>query len=159
MSSVIRVCALALGVSATVVVFWQAPAPISAALRAHVQSERLDDVTAIRGLPLGVRGELEVLFGNGLDIANPGTPFQGTNAAETKLPLRGLISAGCSVDHCVVYYERAGKPRTWHAALFHWTPDTTKVEIAGTAPAGLANVDAVRTALLSGVVKGPPKIW
>src|SRR5262245_50039019 len=68
----------------------------------HMKAERLDIVTSIRGLPLGVRDELESLFASStLDIAEPGAPFQGTNAADKKLPPRRLTAAGCSIDHCL----------------------------------------------------------
>jgi hypothetical protein len=70
---------------------------LPAALRAHVQDERFGIVTAIRGLPLGVRDELTKLFGSGsLDIANPGAEFQMTDVAgNPKLPIRRLVAAGC----------------------------------------------------------------
>ena len=118
----------------------QAPSiALSAALRAHVQDERFQIVTSIRGLPLGVRAGLQTLFGSqGLDIAEPGAAFQVTDVVvEPKLPIRRLVAAGCSYDHCLVYYERGGADRTWRAALFHWTPDATRVEWGGEAPGGL----------------------
>ena len=95
------------------------PAALSETLRTHLKAERLDIVTSIRGLPLGVRDELETLFGSStLDIAEPGAVFQGTNAADKKLPTRRLVAAGCSIDHCLVYYERAGRPLTGSSRCF-----------------------------------------
>jgi hypothetical protein len=136
------------------------PATLPEALRGHLKAERFDIVTSIRGLPLGVRDELETLFGSStLDIAEPGAAFQGTDAADKNLPTRRLIAAGCSNDHCLVYYERAGKPRSWLAALFHWTPAATELEWAGNARGGMTTIDEVRTAVLSGVIKGPVKVW
>jgi hypothetical protein len=134
---------------------------LSEALRAHMTGERFDIVTSIRGLPLGVRDELETLFGNrGLDIAEPGAEFQVTDrVANPKLPTRRLVAAGCSIDHCLVYYERGGGARTWRAALFHWTPDATRFEGGGAAPGGLSTVEAVRNAVLSGAIKGPNNLW
>jgi len=126
---------------------------LSAALRAHLQAERFEIVTSIRGLPLGVRDRLQMLFGNHtLDIADPGAEFQGTTVvADPKLPTRRLIAAGCSKDyHCLVYYERGGRDHTWHVALFLWTPGATRFEGGGAAPAGLATVDDVRRAILAG---------
>jgi hypothetical protein len=120
----------------------------------HLKAERFEIVTSIRGLPLGVRHELQTLWGGGtLDIAEPGAEFQagGTNPA---LPSRRLAAAGCARDlHCLVYYERAGQRRTWVALLFRWTPDETRLEWGGTAPAGLRSIDEVRTAALSGALK------
>jgi len=132
---------------------------LSAALRAHLQGERFDIVTSIRGLPLGVREELQRLFGNGtLDIAEPGAEFQASTAGvNPTLPLRRLVAAWCTIDHCLVYYERGGIDRTWHAALFHWTPAKTTLEGGGTAPAGLATVEDVRNVILAGAIKA--RIW
>jgi hypothetical protein len=135
---------------------------LSGALRAHVQAERFEIVTSVRGLPLGVRDRLQMLFGSHtLDIADPGAEFQETNVvANPKLPTRRLIAAGCSNDyHCLVYYERGGIDHTWHVALFHWTPAETRFEWGSTAPRGLATIDGVRNAILSGVIKGEARFW
>ena len=142
----------------------QAPDPgaLSGALRTHVQDERFGIVTSIRGLPLGVRDGLQRLFGSGaLDIAEPGAEFQVTDAVvNPKLPIRRLVAAGCSTDHhCLVYYERGGIAHTWHVALFHWTPAATRFEWGGTAPGGLATIDDVRNAILSGGIKGQARFW
>jgi len=134
---------------------------LSAALRAHVKDERFGIVTSIRGLPLGVRDGLQKLFGNGaLDIADPGAEFQVTDVINSKLPLRRLVAAGCSIDnHCLVYYERGGRTHSWHVALFHWTPTATRFEGGGTAPESLATIDDVRKAILSGEIKGQARVW
>jgi hypothetical protein len=156
-------CALALGLMSDVVVGNQAPArgALSGDLRAHVQDERLGIVTSVRGLPLGVRDALQRLFASpSLDIAEPGEPFQAPGvAARPGLPLRRLVAAGCSADHCLVYYERGGDARTWLVALFHWTPAATRVDWSGSAPGGLATIDAVRAAVLAGTIKDPVKSW
>ncbi len=124
----------------------------SAALRAHVQDERFQPVTSVRGLPLGVRDELQTLFGSAtLDIAEPGAAFRMAGAGgEPTLPLRRLVAAWCSADHCLVYYERGGTARTWHSALFHWTPAATRLDGGGPAPGGLTTLDDVRRAMLAG---------
>ena len=134
---------------------------LSATLRAHVQNAKFGIVTSIRGLPLGVRNELQKMFGGTLDIAEPGAEFQKPGATvNPKLPTRRLIAAGCSNDfYCLVYYERGGSAQTWHVALFHWTPDATRFEWGGTAPGGLATIDAVRKAILSGAIKGQAGPW
>jgi len=131
-------------------------------LRAHLQDERFGIVTSIRGLPLGVRDGLQTLFGSGtLDIAEPGADFQVSNVVvKPQLPTRRLVAAGCSTDyHCLVYYERGGTDHTWHVALFLWTPAATRFEWGGTAPGGLATIDDVQNAILSGRIKGPAKFW
>ena len=138
-----------------------APAVLSDALRAHVKNDRFQIVTSIRGLPLGVRNELQEMFGSQtLDIAEPGAEFQVTDVIATpQLPIRRLVAAGCTIEYCLVYYERGGIAHTWHVALFHWTPDATRFEWGGAAPGGLATIDDVRNAVLSGVIKGPAKFW
>jgi hypothetical protein len=134
---------------------------LSGALRAHVKSERFGIVTSIRGLPLGVRDGLQTLFGSkALDIAEPGAPFRATDVVvDPQLPIRRLVAAGCSADHCLVYYERGGIAHTWQVALFHWTPAATRFEWGGIAPRGLASIDEVRNAILSGTIKGPATFW
>jgi hypothetical protein len=101
------------------------------------------------------------MFGSpSLDIAEPGAEFQVTDViVNPKLPRRRLVAAGCSIDHCLVYYERGGIAHTWQVALFHWTPDATRLEWGAVAPHGLASIDAVRSAILSGAIKGPAKSW
>src|SRR5688572_9151127 len=71
-------------------------------LRAHVQNERFDAVSSLGGLPGGVRAELRTLFGGQTpDIADPAAPFQGASeTANSKLPLRRLVAAGCSREDC-----------------------------------------------------------
>jgi hypothetical protein len=135
---------------------------LSGPLRAHLQNERFDVVTSIRGLPLDVRNELQKLWSSAtLDIAEPGTEFQRSGgAANPQLPSRRLIAAGCAQDnHCLVYYERGGAAASWHVMLFHWTPETTKFEWGGTAPGGLATIADVRKAVLSGAIKDHSGSW
>jgi hypothetical protein len=134
---------------------------LSEALRAHVKDERFQIVTSVRGLPLGVRDEMQMLFGSQtLDIADAGAEFQVTDVIVTpNLPGRRLVAAGCSIEYCLVYYERGGSAHTWYVTLFHWTPAATRFEWGGTAPAGLATIDDVRNAVLSGAIKGPASVW
>ena len=150
-------CAIAVSLWSVVVAGSQATAPgaLSTELRAHVRDGRFDIVTSIRGLPLGVREALQTLFGSRtLDIAEPGAEFQRTDViVDAKLPIRRLVAAGCSADHCLVYYERGGFVHTWHVALFHWTPAATRFVWGGSAPGGLATIDDVRNAILSGAIK------
>jgi hypothetical protein len=134
---------------------------LSGTLRTHLAEERLDVVTSVRGLPLGVRDALQTLFGSGtLDIAEPGAEFQATDVMRyPTLPIRRLVAAGCSIDHCLVYYERGGFAHTWQVALFHWTSTATRFEWGGTAPGGMATIADVGKAVLSGAIKGPNKVW
>jgi hypothetical protein len=155
-------CAIGVGIWTAVVTCSQAApaAALSEAVRAHVKNDQFQIVTSIRGLPLGVRDALQTLFGgSALDIAEPGAEFQVSDAIGNELPNRRLVAAGCSLDHCLVYYERGGVAHTWQVALFHWTPAATRFEFGGTAPGGLATVEDVRKAVLSGAIKGPNKLW
>jgi hypothetical protein len=152
-------CAIGVSLWSAVVAVSQLPPSgvMSEALRTHLQAERFQIVTSIRGLPLGVRDLLQSLFGSGtLDIAEPGAEFQRTDApVSPPLPIRRLIAAGCASDHhCLVYYERGGVALTRRVALFHWTPAETRFEWGGTAPGGLATIEAVRKAIVSGEIKG-----
>ena len=119
-------CAIGVSLWSAAVVGNQAAAPVvlSGPLRAHLSEERFGIVTSIRGLPLGVRNELQTLFGSqALDIAEPGAEFQVTDViVDPRLPIRRLIAAGCSINHCIVYYERGGTTQTWRMVLFHSTP-------------------------------------
>jgi hypothetical protein len=134
---------------------------LSAELRAHVAGEKFGIVTAVRGLPLGVRNSLQALFGNAsLDIADSGADFQGSGGkVDRSLPSRRLVTAGCSTDHCLVYYEIAGSTRGWRVAVFHWTPDATRFEWGATAPQGLTSIESVRKFVLSGTSKGETRRW
>jgi hypothetical protein len=134
---------------------------LSESLRAHLKNDRFQVVTSIRGLPLGVRDGLQTLFGSPtLDIAEPGAEFQVTDVVGTAmLPIRRMVAAACSTDHCLVYYERGGIAHTWQVAVFHWTPAATRFEWGGTAPGGLATIDHVRNSVLSGAIKSPNRFW
>jgi hypothetical protein len=157
-------CAIGVSLWSTVAAGSQATdgGALSGALRTHVQNERFEIVSSIRGLPLGVRDALQTLFGSGgLDIAEPWAEFQPSNAGVSlKLPSRRLTAAGCAADqHCLVYFERGGAEHTWHVALFHWTPTATKFEWGATAPGGLKTIEAVQKAILSGEIKGQTRSW
>lgn len=133
---------------------------VPAPLLAHVRDERFQVVASVRGLPLGVREELQRMFGSeAMAIAEPGEPFQATDDVDDPtLPIRRLSIAGCSQDHCLVYYERGGTAHIWRAVLFHWTPERTRVEAGGAAPGGVRSLDALRTAVLTGTLT-PTAFW
>jgi hypothetical protein len=156
---------LAIGVSlsAAVVIGRQASrtSELSQALRAEVKDGRFQVVTSVRGLPLGVRDAMQMLFNTTtLDIAEPGAEFQVTDVVGTRmLPIRRMVAAGCTANYCLVYYERGGIAHTWQVAMFHWTPAATRFEWGGIAPGGLKTIDDVRKAVLSGAVKSPNKTW
>lgn len=155
-----RILGLIMFATTAVVCQTAVPLGIPATLRDHLKQERFELVTSIRGLPLGVRDGLQSLFGGSLDIAESGAEFQRTDTPSTStLPRRRLAAAGCSVDHCVVYYERGAGAPAWLVAIFHWTPDGTRFEWGGAARSDLATIDDVKNAVLTGAVKGPVKAW
>ena len=138
-----------------------APAALSPALQDQVKNGRFGIVTSVRGLPLGIRDRLQTMWGSRtLDIAEPGDEFQATDAnVNPELPTRRLVAAGCTIEYCLVYYERGGITHTWHVMLFHWTPAATRFEWGGIAPGGLKTIDEVRKVVLSGGIKGPAGFW
>ena len=128
-------------------------------LQAHIKRERFQVVTSVRGLPVGVRDGMRMLWrSKALDIADPDArPNDSGN--DSNLVSRRLVAAGCSRDHCLVYYELVGQKRTHRVVLFRWTPSATQFEWGGTAPAGLENVDDVLNAVVSGAIQGPTTSW
>jgi len=155
-------CAIGLSLSSAAAAGGQTTSTtaLSETQRAHVKGDRFQIVTAVRGLPLGVRDGLQKLFGTPtLDIAEPGAEYQTTDVIGSELPIRRLVAAGCSQDHCLVYYERGGIAHTWQVALFHWTPAATRFEWGAIAPGGFTTIDDVRKAVLSGAIKTPNKVW
>jgi hypothetical protein len=140
----------------------QTPAPaLSATLRGHVRTEQFAAVATVGELPDAVRGTLKELFGGrSLDLAEPGAPFQKTDVLVLpRLPSRRLILAGCSADHCLVYYERGGFDHVHHIVLIQTDGTTARLEGGGLASGGLRTLDLVKTALLSGKVLGGSKYW
>jgi hypothetical protein len=155
-------CAILVGILSAVAAGGQAvpSGALPAELRAHIKDQRFGLVTSIRGLPLGVRGALQTLFGGEtLDMAERGDRFQEGERSVSTLPTRRLAAAACSYDYCLVYYERGGVRPTWRVALFRWTPEATKFEWGGVAPAGLTTIDQVKTAILSGAIKSSAGPW
>ena len=150
-------CGIAMSVWPAVTAGIQTPAAnaLAGPLRAHVKEDRFGVVTSVRGLPLGVREGLQTLFRSPfLDIAEPGAAFRATDVIlEPNLPTRRLVLAACSIDHCMVYYERGGIAHTWQVTLFHWTPAATRFEWGGVAPGGLRTIDDLRKAVLSGAIR------
>ena len=148
----------------TVIHAQQAPMPpveLSETALAHVKADRFAIVTSVRGLPLGVRNAWQMLFGSfTLEIAEPGEDFRASDVnGDRRLPPRRMAVAGCSNDHCLVYYELGGADLTWRVLLFHWRPDATRIEWGGLAPRGLTSVEEVRSAVLSGRIKTPATSW
>jgi len=133
-----------------------APPVLSSALRSHLRTETLSPIATVAALPVPVRNALQDLFKDKtLILADPGAPFQATDVVMgTPLPWRRMIAAGCSQDHCVVYYERGGIAHVYTIVVFKLDGAKARFEFGGAAPGGLTGIDAVKTALASGSVLG-----
>lgn len=129
-------------------------------LEAHIENERFQTVTSVRGLPVGVRDAMRMLWGSQtLDIAEPDAASTSPEGSVPNAPGRRLVAAGCSSDHCLVYYELAAAAWAHRVVLFRWTPLATQMEWGGTAPAGLATIDDVLTAVFAGEIQGATTVW
>ena len=141
------------------------PTPVdagfTAALRDHVRAEDFTPLTSVATLPASVRDALTELFrGKALDMADPGQPFQATDVMVTpRLPPRRLVMAGCSPDHCLVYYERGGFAHVHHVVLFDTTTHTARFVHGGVVAGGLTGLDQVKEALLSDRLDAGSKYW
>jgi hypothetical protein len=137
------------------------PSAMSGALRNHLRAESFAPIATVSALPAGTRDALQDLFKEKtLALADPGTPFQATDVVIGKLlPWRRMIAAGCSSDHCVVYYERGGIAHVFSIMVFKVDGTNTRFEFGGAAPGGLAGLDAVKGALTSGSVIGQTQYW
>ena len=131
------------------------------AVRAHLRSEHFSPLTTVAALPAGLRQALSQLFNaRTLDMADPGAPFQATDVMITpRLPARRLVAAGCSADHCLVYYERGGFVHVHQIVLFGKTDTAFRFVEGGVAPGGLSDLEQVKDALLSGKITGGSKYW
>ena len=134
---------------------------IADALRTHLRGERFSPLTTVAALPAGLRQALSELFNAPtLDMADPGAPFQATDVMVTpRLPARRLVAAGCSADHCLVYYERGGFAHVHQIVLFGKADTAFRFVEGGVAPGGLADLEQVKDALMSGKIVGGSKYW
>ena len=134
---------------------------IADALRTHLRGERFSPLTTVAALPAGLRQALSELFNAPtLDMADPGAPFQATDVmVAPRLPARRLVAAGCSADHCLVYYERGGFAHVHQIVLFGKADTAFRFVEGGVAPGGLSDLEQVKDALLSGKITGGSKYW
>lgn len=118
-------------------------------------------VKSVAGLPESARLGLARLFrSDSLAMADPGAEFQATDVImKPGLPARRLGVAGCSPRQCIVYYERGGIAHTWSVVILQVPRSPAALIWGGSAPRGLANLDAVKQALLSGRVKARTGYW
>jgi hypothetical protein len=131
---------------------------VPSALRDHVKGETFAPVTTVAALPASVKEGLAQLFGETLKMAEPGAPFQATDViGPDRLPFRRLVAAGCAADHCLVHYEKGGFAHVHYVVVLRTSVAGASFEWGGLTGGGLANVDAVKDAVVSGKVVGQPK--
>ena len=129
-------------------------------LRGHLRGEQFVAVSGVAALPSDVRDGLQVLWHSPkFELAEPGAEFQVTDViVKPNLPIRRLILAGCSTDHCIIYYEHGGIAHT-HAVVLFQTKGAVRFEWGGAAPRDLGDLAQVQAAVLSGTVRGGTTYW
>jgi hypothetical protein len=130
-------------------------------LERQLKTETLSPIATVAELPEAVRVCLTELFRwPTLKMADPGDEWQETDVVETPdLPIRRLILAGCSAEHCLIHYERGGIAHTRSVLLLE-LDDTGAHLIRGwSAPSSLGSVEEVREAVLSGKLPEKESAW
>ena len=132
------------------------PMALSGALRAHLKDAPFGIVTSIRGLPLGVRDGLQTLFGTQtLALAEPKAKFQATDVMVESEPADSSAGRGGVLNRLLPRLLRARRHRP-HVARRAVSLDACRdpIRVGGNAPGGLATIEDVRNAILSGAIKG-----
>ena len=129
---------------------------VPAALRAHLATEAFKAIATTKELPPALRSSLASLFKEStLEMADPGTPFQATDVPTAPpLPWRRMVTAGCSADHCLVYYEEGGFAHYHIIVVFKLDGTKARFEYGAAASPGLDGIDGVKAALAQGAVIG-----
>lgn len=129
-------------------------------LRGHLRGESFVAVPGVAALPAGVRDALQALWHSPrFEVAEPGAEFQVTDVIlKPNLPIRRLVLAGCSADHCLIYYERGGIAHT-HLVVLLRTKDAVRFDWGGVAPPDLADLVQLKDAVISGKVRGDTGPW
>ncbi len=127
----------------------------------QLRASKFVAVTSVAGLPQSARLGLAELFRSPqLDMADPGAEFQVTDViTKPNLPARRLAVAGCSSQHCIVYYERGGIAHTWSVVILQIQASPAAFVWGGSAPRGLADLAALEQALLGGRVEARTGYW
>jgi hypothetical protein len=134
---------------------------LAEAQRAHIRVEQFAPVTSVAGLSNEVREALRLLFrAQTLELAEPGAEFQVTDViVKPDLPIRRMILAGCSIDHCVVYYERGGIAHTFTMVLLRIDKGGAQFEWGGIAPRDVRSLDELKALMVEGKIKGGVSYW
>ena len=132
-----------------------AAAPLSATVRDHLRADTLAPIAHIAELPKLVQDALRANFSSPtLDMADPGQQWQVTDVVmDPKLPMRRLISAGCSSDHCLVHYEQGGIAHFYRVLLISVSKTAAKVDWSGMCGGPMPNVAEVQAQVVAGKIK------
>ena len=106
-----------------------APAVDQSALHYHLSpadkqailSEPYTIIKSIHRIPMPVLMEMDRLHHGHLEMANPGEPFNATDAITTPAPFRRLVFAVIAKDYCIVHYEHGGRGYNCPVAIFKLT--------------------------------------
>jgi hypothetical protein len=120
--------------------------------RKQLRSEELTPLAHVRDIPPHVQMALAGLFGNKtLEMAEPGAAWQVTDVVmDPNLPVRRLVRAACSQDHCLVHYERGGIVHTFHVLLFSISAARATLQWGGAARGATEDVGALKELVLEG---------
>jgi len=137
------------------------PYTLPAAVRAHLKSETLTPVEHVRDLAPSAREALRSLFeADSLEMADPGAEFQSTDAIVTpSLPVRRLIAAGCSRDHCLIHYERGGISHSYQIVLLALSKEGARPQWGGSTSGAIAGLAELKAQVVEGRVRGRVSYW
>lgn len=127
----------------------------------QVRNVELKPVPSVTELPATAQADLARLFGQAkLDMADPGAEWQVTDVImKPNLPGRRLIAAGCSNQHCLIYYERGGIAHVWAVVLLKLDGPGKGLVKGWSAPSGLGQVEEVRQAVAAGKLRVQTRFW
>ena len=131
------------------------PAALSDAVRAHLRGDTLAPIAHVAELPKLVQEALRANFSSPkLEMADPGQPFQATDVImDASLPIRRMIAAGCSNDHCLIHYEQGGIAHFYRVLLVSVSRTSAKVEWNGMSGGPTPNIADVQAQVVSGKIK------
>lgn len=127
----------------------------------QLKTMALKPVATIVELPAAVQAGLARLFGQvKLDMAEPGAEWQVTDVImKPNLPVRRLVAAGCSNEHCLIYYERGGIAHIWTVVMLRLDGPGADIVRGWAAPSGLGPVHQVQQAVAAGKLRTQTRFW
>lgn len=128
---------------------------------ARLKTMVLQPVATVAELPAAAQAGLARLFGQAkLDMAEPGAAWQVTDVVmKPDLPGRRLVAAGCSNQHCLIYYERGGIAHVWTVVMLRLDGPGAGFVQGWAAPSGLGPVHQVQQAVAAGKLRAQTRFW